>query len=110
VPTNKAPGFEFEIHLIDGQKVTAEIGADDFEKLRDNNPGYVVPEGLEPRLAAASLMHSMLLHRVVDREGATGVRDRDGRNWIIPGTSIVGWSYRDLSKEERQLVGFDLPR
>ncbi len=107
MPDEKLPPFEFEISLIDGQKVSVKIGADDFPSLRDNNPGYLIPADIDPRLGAATLLHSMLLHRVDSRQGETGVIDTEGKNWVIPATSIVAYTYRDpSSKDRRPLMGF----
>lgn len=108
--TDSDAPYEFEISLVDGQRVAAEIDADDLDGLRDHNPGYMVDPNMEPREAAATLLYSMLLYRVDTREGEVGVRDRDGRNWIIPASSIVAFSYRAPADIGRRSLGFVKPR
>lgn len=101
-----AQPFVFEIHLVDGQEIKAEIGADDFERMRATNTGWQIPPDSEPRMGAARLFLSMLLYRIDNRAGFTGVRDTEGRNWLLPGSAILAFSYRDPESEERQLLGF----
>ena len=75
--------------------VIADITAADLDPLMANNPSYVVPEAdkEDPLRAASILMYSMLFHGVDTGAGETALRDRDGRNWTIPATSIVAFSY-----------------
>jgi hypothetical protein len=99
--------YEFRIHLSDGQTVTADVTADDLDRLTANNPRYVVPaaDRADPLRAASTLLYSMLLHRVDRRVGETAVRDREGRNWILPASSIVAFSYRAPDGPTRPELG-----
>ncbi len=104
--------YEFLIHLSGGQTVVADVTAADLDRLTSTNPSYVVPEADrdDPLRAASTLLYSMLLHHVDARTGETGVRDREGRNWIIAATSIVAFSYRAPGGTVRRELGFVKPK
>ena len=97
------PPFEFRVHLTDGQEILAEVNAEDFVKLRDNNPGFVMPAGMDPRSGAANMLFTL---RMDIGEGFRGIRDTKGRNWVVPGRSISTFSYVDRSNKQEEVVGF----
>ena len=88
--------YEFLIHLSSGQTVVADVTAADLDHIAASNPGFVVPEADrdDPLRAVSTLLYSILLNRVDTRAGETEVRDREGRNWMIPASSIAAFSYR----------------
>ncbi len=100
--------YEFLIHLSSGQTVVADVTAADLA----DNAAHVLPEAdRDDRLRAAStLLYSTLLHRVDTRTGEIGVRDREGRNWTIPATSIVAFSYRAPDGPARRDLDFVKPK
>ncbi|MHB8959425.1 MAG: hypothetical protein ACYDAN_07345 [Candidatus Limnocylindrales bacterium] len=104
--------YEFLIHLSGGQTVVTDVTAADLDRITADNPTHVVPEadGDDRLRAAATLLYSMLLHRVGTRTGEIGVRDREGRNWTIPATSIVAFSYRAPDGSAGRALDFVKPK